>query len=92
MAKLYETLPLTRQLEIAVRTTGPTGLARTFAAYVGQFYDRSAFDALARGVSELYAAQSPTIAQAFRACLDRRLYERDRAPVAWQPVAVGRAA
>src|SRR6266508_3220359 len=45
-----------------------------------------------RRVSELYAAQSPAIAQAFRAGLDRRLHERDRTPVAWQPVAVGRAA
>jgi hypothetical protein len=45
-----------------------------------------------RLVSELYAAQSPAIAQAFRAGLDRRLYERDRAPVAWQPVAAARAA
>ena len=92
MAKLYEALPPTRQLEVAVFTTSPAGLARTFAAYVGQFYDRSAFDALARRVSELYAARSPAVAQAFRAGLDRRLRERDRMPVTWLPAAASRAA
>ena len=92
MTKLYETLPLTRQLEVAVRTTSPAGLARTFAAYAGQFYDRGSFDALARRVSELYAAQSPAIAAAFRTGLDRRLHDRDRAPVAWAADAARAAA
>jgi len=92
MAKLYETLPLTRQLELAVRTASPARLAQTFAAYAGQFYDRAAFDALARRVSELYAAQSPAGARAFESRLDERLCARDRAPVAWQPAAAAHAA
>ena len=92
MTRLYEALPLTRQLEIAVQVTGPTGLARTFAAYAGQFYDRGAFDALARRVSELYAARNPAVAHDFQTCLDRRLRERDRAPVAWRSAAAAQAA
>ena len=94
MAKLYETLPLTRQLEIAVRTTSPVGLARTFAAFVGQFYDRSGFDTLARQVSDLYDVDSAERARNFRAQLDRRLYDRYHAPVAWDvaPSAADQAA
>ena len=83
MAKLYETLPAERQLEVAVLTTGPAGLAQTMASFAGQFYDRSAFDALARRVSDLYAARRPTDAGAFRSRLDRRLCDRYHAPVAW---------
>src|SRR5207237_6282013 len=53
MAKLYETLSTERQLEAAVRVHGPATLAQTFSAFVGQFYDRSEFDALARRVDAL---------------------------------------
>ena len=48
MAKLYERLSAERQLEVAVLTTGPAGLAQTIVSFAGQFYDRSDFDALAR--------------------------------------------
>ena len=83
MAKLYETLPIERQLEMAVRTNPPARLAQTFAGYAGQFYDRTRFDQLAREVSALYEVGSPDDASAFRARLDRRLADRYRAPVAW---------
>jgi hypothetical protein len=83
VAKLYETLPAERRLEVAVLATGPAGLARTFASYCGQFYDRSEFDALARRASDLYAFRSAADAGTFRARLDRRLCDRYRAPVAW---------
>ncbi len=80
MFKLYETLAPARQLELAVRAKTPTQLAQTFAAYVGQFYEREAFDALARQVADLYDDAG---AGTFRWQLDRRLCERSRAPVAW---------
>ena len=80
MPKLYEILSPARQRELAVQAKSPTGLAQTFAAFVGQFYDRAAFDSLARQVSELYDAER---ARAFRAQLDRRLRDRYHAPVAW---------
>ena len=83
MAKLYEALPLGRQLEMAVRTNPPFRLAQTFASYEGQFYDRARFDALAREVGALYDAGSPADGDAFRARLDRRLADRYRAPVPW---------
>jgi hypothetical protein len=83
MPKLYVTLPPARQLELAVKTKSPAQLAQTFAAYVGQFYDRSAFDTLARQVSDLYDLDSPDRATCFRTRLNRRLCERSRAPVAW---------
>lgn len=81
MYKLYETLAPTRQLEIAVRAKTPTQLAQTFAAYVGQFYDRDAFDELARQVHDLY---DPDRASTFRSQLDRRLCDRHRTPVVWE--------
>lgn len=80
MPKLYEILSPARQLELAVQAKSPTRLAQTFAAFVGQFYDREAFDALARQVSELYDAER---AGTFRTQLDRRLCDRYHAPVAW---------
>ena len=83
MAKLYERLPAERQLEVAVLTTSPAGLAQTIASFAGQFYDRTDFDALARRVSDLYAARRPSDADAFRTRLDRRLCDRYRAPVPW---------
>ena len=91
MFKLYETLAPARQLEFAVRAKTPSQLAQTFAAYVGQFYDRDAFDALARQVRDLYDAER---AGTFRSQLDRRLCDRYHAPVAWEvaPLAADRAA
>lgn len=83
MTRLYETLPVPRLLEVAVLTTGPAGMARTFAAHAGVIYDREAFDALARHVRDLYAAQGGGAAGAFCRRLDRRLYDRYHDPVAW---------
>ena len=91
MPTLYETLPPTQQLVVAVQARTPTQLAQTFAAFVGQFYDREAFDALARQVNDLYDAER---AGRFRSQLDRRLYDRYHAPVAWDvgPASADRAA
>ena len=69
---------------MAVRIKGPAQLARSFAAQVGQFYDRTEFDALARRTSDLYAVRNPEDASRFRSRLDRRLYDRYHAPVVWQ--------
>lgn len=83
MPRLYETLSRERRLELAVRTKRPAQLARTFAAFAGQFYDRTAFDDLAQRVSDLYAHDNGERASEFRARLDRRLCDRYREPVAW---------
>ena len=48
MNTLHEMLPLQQQLTVAVRAATPDALARAFAAHAAQFYDRGAFDALAR--------------------------------------------
>jgi hypothetical protein len=72
-----------QQLELAVRVKTPARLAQTFAAYVGQFPDRTDFDALARQTHQLYAAQSDDHAYTFRTRLDCRLYDRYHEPVAW---------
>ena len=84
MTRLCEALPVPRLLEVAVLTTGPAGMARTLAAQAGVVYDRSAFDALARRLRELYAAQGTEAARTFRSRLDRRLYDRYHEPVAWE--------
>lgn len=83
MPTLSDTLSPSRRLDLAVRTKSPERLAQTFAAHVGQFYDRGAFDAMAREVRALYTADSPERAECFRARLDRRLCDRYHAPVAW---------
>ncbi len=84
MPKLYEVVSPARQMELAVQSRSPARLAQTFAAFVGQFYDRAAFDALARQASALYEMESPDRASAFRAHLDRRLCDRYHTPVAWE--------
>ena len=84
MAKLDETLSTERQLEAAVRVHGPATLAQTFSAFVGQFYDRSEFDALARRVDALYGRDSAATADSFRSRLDHRLCDRHHQPVAWE--------
>ncbi len=83
MTRIPETLPSTRRLQLALRMMTPTRLAQTFAAFCGQFYDRAAFDTLAREVSALYDLESTEHARLFRSQLDRRLYDRYHAPVAW---------
>lgn len=76
-------LTTTEQLRLAVRMQSPATLARLFAAHAGQFYDRGRFDALARAAHNLYAAAGDEEARQFRRRLDRRLCERNDAPVAW---------
>lgn len=94
MPKLYEILSPAHQLELAVSAKSPLRLADTFASFVGQFYDRSDFDRLARQVSDLYHADNSESAHRFRARLDRRLHDRYRDPVAWDvtPARVSEAA
>jgi len=83
MTRLSDTLPLASRLQLALQLHTPSRLARTFAIFSGQFYERGAFDALARKVNELYDLESPERANVFRSQLDRRLCERARGPVAW---------
>ncbi len=83
MTRIYETLPPVGRLQMTLRVMSPTRLAQTFAAFVGQFYDRSAFDTLARQVSDLYDLEGAEHAQIFRSQLDRRLCDRYHARVAW---------
>ena len=80
---LLEALPIDRQLQLAVATRTPAGVARHFAGHVGQFYDRERFDALARRTHDLYAATDPSAGACFQGRLDRRLRDRDREPVRW---------
>ncbi len=80
MAQLYETVPPARQWRLAVLARTPAQLARAFAAFVGQFANRSEFDALAREVSHLYDIEGSS---RFRRQLDRRLSDRYHQPVAW---------
>jgi hypothetical protein len=84
MASFSNCLSPAQQLELAVRVKSPAGLAQTFAAYAGQFPDRSDFDALARHTHQLYAAQDENQAHTFRTRLDRRLYDRYHEPVIWE--------
>jgi len=83
MPRIYDSMPATQHLAIAVCFKAPTQLALAFAAQVGQFYDRTEFDALARRTSDLYAIQNPEDANLFRTRLDRRLYDRYHTPVTW---------
>ena len=83
MPRLYETMSSERRLELAVRTRTPSQLALIFARFAGQFYDRTAFDDLARRTSDLYADDGGERASEFRARLDRRLCDRYREPVTW---------
>jgi len=94
MPKLHETLPLHAQWTLAVQTKTPHRLAENFAGFVGQFYDRPAFDELARQVSDLYQVHDATEACRFRSSLDRRLSDRYHPPVVWNvdPVRRDRAA
>jgi hypothetical protein len=84
MTRISETLPLVGRLQMARRVMSPTRLAQTFAAFVGQFYDRSAFDSLARQVSDIYDLENAEQALIFRSQLDRRLYDRYHACVTWE--------
>lgn len=91
MPELYEVLPRERQLALAVRARRPAELARLFAAHAGQFYDRAAFDDLAREVHALYAQESDDNADHFRRRLDRQLRDHHHAPVGWDVGPDGRA-
>ena len=83
MPRIYETLPPVGRLHMALRVMTPTRLAQTFAAFAGQFYDRSDFDILAREIGHLYDIESAEDASLFRSQLDRRLCDRYHMPVAW---------
>ena len=80
MPTLRQALSITEQLACAVRQHTPAQLARTFAAFEGQFYDRTPFDDMAR---QVHAQYPPHDADIFRTRLDRRLRDRHSAPVAW---------
>jgi hypothetical protein len=80
MPALRQMLSVSEQLACSVVQHTPIQLAHTFAVYEGQFYDRLAFDELARRVHALYP---PADADLFRSRLDRRLRDRHSSPVAW---------
>ncbi len=84
MPILSDLLPQDQRLALAVSAKSPATLAQTFASLVGQFYDRGAFDALARQVADLYADDDIDQATRFRRHLDRRLSDRYHTPVAWE--------
>ena len=84
MPTVYDVLSRRQRLALAVAAKRPAVLAQTFAAHVGQFYDRTAFDALAREAAALYADDNAEDADRFRAQLDRRLWERQRTPIVWE--------
>ena len=83
MPNLSDALPTRARWELAVQTIPPARVARAFAANVGQVYDRREFDDLARRVRALYDRDAPERALDFQVRLDRRLYDRYHAPVAW---------
>ena len=84
MYRLRDSLGQNLCLELAVSTRSPSFLARVFAAYVAQFYDRADFDALARQVSDLYASHDAEDAYSFRSRLDIRLNDRYHDHVVWE--------
>jgi hypothetical protein len=86
MAQVSDLVSPACQLQLAVHATRPTRLARTFATYAGQFYDRAAFDAMARQAHNLYAIECPDAARVFRTQLDRRLCDRYHDPVTWDAI------
>lgn len=81
--KMCDTQSPARRLALAVRLQSPSKLARHFAAFSGQFYDRSDYHSLACRARDLYADESPERAASFCRQLDRRLHDRYHAPVAW---------
>ena len=81
MPTLSDLLPQDQRLALAVSAKSPATLAQAFASHVGQFYDRPAFDALARQVADLYADDD---ADRFRRQLDRRLSDHYHTPVLWE--------
>jgi hypothetical protein len=92
MPTLSDCLPTHVRWEVATRTIPPAHLAQTFAAELGQFYDRGEFDALARRVHALYVTRDLEQGGTFRTWLDRRLHDRTCAPVAWETAAGARLA
>lgn len=84
MPRFSDVLSRQHRLALAVSTHSPAHVARTFALYEGQFYDRATFDNLARETVAAYAVADPDAATSFRERLDQRLVERHRQPVAWE--------
>jgi hypothetical protein len=85
VSTIRERLSRDRLLALAVRAHPPLRLAETFASYAGQFYDRTAFDLLARETAARYAVRDADQAAAFRRRLDARLEQRERGAVNWSP-------
>lgn len=81
MPKLADSVSLEQRLILSAQLTSPAQMAQMFAAFVGQFYDRCAFDTLARQVCDYYDQEK---ARTFRAHLDRRLSDRYHDPVVWE--------
>ena len=92
MQHLSDSLPTRARWDLAVQAIPPASLAQSFAAHIGQFYDRQDFDALARQVSDLYDRDAPAHAERFRDRLDRRLHDGYHAPVTWDLVPSSAAA
>jgi hypothetical protein len=84
MPKMNRLIAPKAQWQLAVVVMHPRPMAGVFAGFIGQFYDRADFDALARRTWRLYAELSPAAAWHFRAELDERLYRRYQEPVIWE--------
>ena len=80
---LAEALPTETQLSLALIVYSPAHVAGCFGRMVGQFYDRAAFDELARRAAALYTHHSARNAARFRERLDRLLLARAEAPIRW---------
>lgn len=78
-------LALTRDWQLLVRRESGMFLAHRFARFIGQFYDRAEFDAVARKVNCLFRLERDgEQATVFRAELNRKLRDAGDAPVPWQ--------
>ncbi|HLI51829.1 MAG TPA: hypothetical protein VKU87_08530 [Thermomicrobiaceae bacterium] len=84
MPKFADSVSREQQLLLSVQFTSPGQLAQIFSAFVGQFYDRRAFDTLARQVCDCYDRDDQERARTFRVHLDRRLSDRYHDPVVWE--------
>lgn len=78
-------LALTPQWAVLVRGNGGLFLAHRFARFIGQFYNRAEFDAVARKVNCLFHLERDRDeATIFRAELNRKLKDAGDALVNWQ--------
>lgn len=78
-------LALTSQWQELVRRQSGIFLAHRFARFIGQFYDRREFDALARKVNVLFRLERDSDeATVFRGELNRKLKDAGDPLVKWQ--------